>query len=320
MSVTSIIQGAIDKNIELPQTPEVASRLTNRGCKVTIITPSPLPEAFFEGAPGPENAIEITGMRVRFSIEKSVTSTPNKAEVIIDNLAERTRALCTKKPLTIRLDAGYQKELRTLFLGDVRRGYSRLAKPQWETVFQLGDGDRAQRLARINRTYGPGTTVLKAVQDITRSMGLSLSATDVNRLGGLQVQFNGGYAAQGASRNELTRILAPFGVLWSIQDGKLQLLRDGDVGPGEAVVVSQDTGLIGTPEYTNPTRGGKSPELKFKMLLYPQLRPGNLVQVTSRAIAGQFFRIQKVIHKGDTWGTDWFSEVEAVPAQVQPAT
>jgi len=26
-----------------------------------------------------------------------------------------------------------------------------------------------------------------------------------------------------------------------------------------------------------------------------------------------FFRVEKVVHSGDTWGSDWYSELEAKP-------
>lgn len=293
----------------------MALRLFKRGAKVTLVTPRNLPNAFFDREPGSENAIEITDLRVKFSIEKHVKSDPNKCEVTVYNLAERTRALCETRPLTVWIDAGYDGVLRQLFTGDVRHSYSKLEKPEWQTVMHLGDGDRATRLARLNKTYGIGTPSLQVIKDLAGAMGLTLNPQEIGKIAGLQAGLVLPRAVQGTARDEMTRILAPLGVSWSIQDGRLQLLRDGDLVDGEAVLVSEDTGMIGTPEYTSPQKEGKPPQLRVKMLLYPQLRPGALIEVQSRAVAHKQFRIQRVVHKGDTYGQDWTSEIEALPSQ-----
>lgn len=293
------------------------TRLFNRTAKVTLITPSALPNAFFDRQPGRENAIEISDLRIEFSIEKSIKTTPNKCEVVITNLAERSRNLVEKKPLQIWFDAGYDGVLHQLFTGDVRYAYSKLDRPEWKTVIQLGDGDRALRMARINRSYSSGTPILTAVRDTTQAMGLTLSANDQSRLASLQIQFLNPKATQGYARDELTRLLAPHGIGWSIQNGKLQLLKDDEVTEGQAVLITADNGMIETPEFTTPTKPGKSPALKLKTLLDPRVSPGILLEVHSRAIKGRYFRTQRVVHKGDTHGSDWTTEIEAIPVELR---
>lgn len=302
----------------------MSTRLYKRGCKVTLITPKRLPNAFFDREPGSQNAIEITDMRVRFEIERHVKSDPNRCEVIITNLAERTRSLCEKKPLQVWIDAGYDGVLYQLFTGDLRLGFSKLEKPEWHTHMQLGDGDRALRLARVNRSYASGTPIMTAVRDTAASMGLTLNPAEASKLASLQIQFLAPKAVQGSSRDELTRLLSPYGITWSIQNGRLQLLRDTDALQGQTVLVSQDTGLIGSPSFTTPTQGsslkGKPSQVRFKMLLYPLLTPGQLVEVHSRDIAGRTFRVERLTHRGDTHGDEWFTEVEASPAQPGTST
>lgn len=290
------------------------SRLLHRGCKVTLITPSTAKNVYFSAEPG-TNAVEITDMRVAFSIEKTVKAEPNKCELKLYNLAERTRTLCKTSPLTVWIDAGYDGVLRQLFTGDVRYADSELLKPEWITVMQLGDGDRACRLARTNATYAGGTPVLTIVRDIAKSMNLTLNPSEVARIPGLQTQVRGSRAAHGYSETELSKLLAPLGVEWSIQSGRLQMLRDIDKVDGEAFVIQQDAGMIGTPEFTAPRKEGKPVNLKIACLLYPELVPGRLIEVHSRAINGRLFRIQRIHHQGDTHSKNWVSHIEAIPAQ-----
>jgi hypothetical protein len=291
-----------------------STRLVHRVAKVTIITPSDKPNAYFSQQGGKQNAIEVTDLRIKFSIESSVKTDPNKCELEIFNLAEATRALCETKPLIVWIDAGYDGALRQIFSGDVRRAFSKLEKPEWITKISLADGDRAMRTARANRTYAGGTPTLRIVQDLVGQLGLSVDPAQVAKISGLNTQVLGARAVQGNAAAELTRVLSPLGVEWSIQNGKFTMLRDQDIVDGQAFVVQQDTGLIGTPEYTTPVTDTKPAQLKLRMLLYPQLSPGKLIKVTSRDINGRTFRIQKVVHKGDTHGQDWFSDIEALPA------
>ena len=288
------------------------TRLFKRGVKVTLITPSSAPGKYFTKQGGGGNAVEITQMRVKFKIERSVKSDPNKCELTIFNLNEATRTLCETKPLMVWIDAGYDGALRQVFSGDVRRAYSKLEKPLWSTVMSLADGDRAIRLARTNQTFAGGTAVSTIVKQLAGKLNLSVDAAALT-IPGMSGQVIGPRVAQGSAAAELTRILAPMGVSWSIQNAKLVLLRDDDNTQGTAIVVQPDTGLIGTPEYTTPAKDGKPAQLKFKMLLYPQLAPGRVVQVASKSISKRLFRIQKVEHVGDTHGKEWFSEVEALP-------
>lgn len=287
------------------------TRLFSRGVRVTLITPQP--GAYFVQGATP-NAVVIEKLRVKFSIERSTKPEPNRCHVEIFNLAAQTRALCTQKPLVVRLDAGYDDLLRLVFQGDLTHGFSKLEKPEWITRLNLGDGDRAYRTARINRSYAAGTPLSRAVQETAQSMGVAVAQDDLARLGDLQQQFATSRAVQGSAAAEMTRLLAPAGIDWSFQNGRLTLLRDGDLANNEAIVVTEETGLVGTPEFTSPRKEQKPSQLKFKMLLYPQLSPGFLVKVTSRDIPGKLFRIQRVVHKGDTHGDEWLSEVEALPA------
>lgn len=293
----------------------MTSRLYKRACSLTVYRTAPVTTGFIGAnpqffAPQP-NGVQITGLRVQFKIEKSLDSTPNKSEITVSNCAETTRAFLQSKPLIAQLDAGYDGNLRHVFSGDVRFAYSTHEETDWETKLSLGDGDRAYRYARTSRSYKKGASVMTALQEAAGSMGLKLDPS-VTASTTLQAQFATGRTLQGPTRDELTRLLAPFGYHWSIQDGRLQILKDQNASPTSAYDVSQSTGMIGSPEWTTPEKSGASSRLKVKMLLFPELIPGGTIHVSSEAIEG-LFRLNKVEHTGDTHGDDWMTEVEAVP-------
>ena len=72
--------------------------------------------------------------------------------------------------------------------------------------------------------------------------------------------------------------------------------------------------MIGTPEFGSPPKSGKPPHMTVRCLLYPELVPGDLVQLSSRAKSG-LFKLVKVTHSGDTHAADWQTEVEIQPAR-----
>lgn len=271
---------------------------------------------FFEPQP---NGIEITKLRVQFSIEKSLDKEPNTCELTLTNLAEGTRADVCRKPLIVRVEAGHEEDegLRLLFQGDLRYGFSKQENTDWSTVLQLADGSRAYQHARVSRSYRSGTSALTAVRDAARSMGVVLPR-NVEADPALSRGFAAGVQLHGPAREELTRLLAPFGYSWSIQGGRLVVLKDDEVDAGRAVVISQETGLLGSPEFGAPEKDGKPPTLKVRTLLYPQINPGQTLDVRSRGIDG-IFRAERVTHVGDSHGDDWFTEIEAKPADLRRA-
>jgi hypothetical protein len=286
-------------------------RLFKRSAKLTAIIPSSVKGEWFSPQ---ANAIEISEMRIQFEIEKDLTKHPNKCNITIFNLAESTRKVFEKKPLLLHLEAGHDGVLRKLFDGDLRYAASELKETDWETKLQCGTGARAFADARVSRSFKSGVPIATVLKEAAGTMGLSVPPEVLQTIG--LDQFSSGVVLQGPTRDELTRVLAPYGYNWSIQDNKLQILRDDDVQPGSAVVVNPSNGLIGSPEVSVPeregTKKGNSPTVKFKCLLYPILAPGILVALQSRAVTGSY-KITKVTHKGDTHADDWVTEVECKP-------
>ena len=256
-------------------------------------------------------AVEIVDLRVQFSVEKHLQSEPNTATVTITNAARTTRSFLETKPLIVQIAAGYDGVTRHLFTGDLRFGSSTKQGTEWITELQLGDGDRAHRHARVARSYAPGTPVSTALRECAEAMGLDLPAPLVTSPE-LATQFSAGVSLSGPARDEMTKLLAPYGYHWSIQDGKLVILRDTDVRADQALVVSEDTGMLGSPEFGAPEKPDATPRLTVRTLLYPEVTPGGKISVQSRAVTG-LYKITRVTHSGDSHGDEWVTEIEAIP-------
>jgi hypothetical protein len=288
----------------------------NKYARVIIQHPATVGNVFF-GRVG--NEVTITDLRIQFEVTLSLTKSPNHCDVTITNLNKDSRAEFQEKPLVVRLEGGYDHEYAHIFTGDLRFGSSKLDPPDWETKLQLADGDRAFRSARVSRTYVKGTPLIMALKETAGSMGLALPTdpTSSRILAQLQTQMKAGDIIDGPSHVAMSRLLAPYGATWSIQNGKLQILTGGMTTAGTAYIISSNTGLKGSPEAGVPeragTKRGNTVSVKAKMTLSPHLYPGQLVQVQSKQVNGNF-RLTKVTHKGDTHGDEWDSEIAGTAA------
>jgi hypothetical protein len=281
------------------------NRLFNRVTSVTIA--KTVAGKFFETI----DELTVEGLRVVFSIEKTLGKEPNTCTCSIFNFAKETRAELQKKPLTVRISAGYDGEAKQLFTGDLTYAESHRVGADYETKMTIGDGERAYRYARVNRSFRAGATTRDAMEAIVGSMGLKMpkSLDDAKEM---ISQLASGGSFHGPSQKELSRLLKQHGMGWSVQDGRLQVQRENDVRSDEAILVSQDTGLVGVPTFGPPKKKKSTPTLTFKMLLYPELTPGGKVLVQSADINGTF-KVERVRHTGDTHGPEMTSEVEARP-------
>jgi hypothetical protein len=262
--------------------------------------------------------------RIQFKIEKHLQKIPNQGEITVTNLAESTRDLLITGPTKIRLEAGYEDGgARFLFLGDTRFASDLKEPVNWQVKMQLADGGRAYANARHNKSYATGTPLAAIIGDMCRSFGVPLPP-EISVLEELHTRIPTGEVVNGLVADELSRLLDPLGMEWSLQGERLQIMRADAIVPGVVRVISQDDGLIDSPEIDPPKirapsaaghRSGKArelkvPKLKLRHLLYPELVPGEKFELRSRAINGMF-RIDVVTHEGDSHGKNWETKIEA---------
>lgn len=256
--------------------------------------------------------------RVTFKIKRDLSRRPNDCEIRIYNLAEQTRAIIEKGALRIRLYAGHAGVARLVFEGDLTRAWSeREGEASIVTTMFVGDGARAFAEARMERSYRPPIRVATVLGDCAKSLGLKLPP-EVEQSAELRQALESGITLHGPTRDVLTRLLAPYAYHWSVQDGRLLILRDEDIAPGEEFLVDRDAGLIGSPKWRAPDKPKKKtskkakprPEFEFEMILEPEMRPGRRVRLQS-----EFFDVSlkalEVEHSFDSHGEDCTTKVKA---------
>lgn len=256
---------------------------------------------------------KIENLKISFSIVKSLKKEPNSGSITIHNLAKRTRAEFQTLPAHITLAAGYGDDIETVYKGDILPGGARSRKEgtEWITETQAGTGAGSFKNARVSKSFRAGTDLKTILKETAKAAGLKLPSS-IDDAKEMISQIATGVTLDGLSSKEMDKILKPHGFGYSVQDDQLQILKGDELNRAEAIIVSPDHGMVGSPELGTPEAKGKPPILRVRMFLEPALSPGGLLQVRSRDITGDF-RMLRIVHTGDTHAQPWYSEIEARP-------
>lgn len=273
------------------------ARLFKRAAAVTVGTP------------------RFTALDFSFSVTKSLDREPNTAEIKIWNLSETSRQSAEQaENQRVRLEAGYEigDGTSVIFEGNLRKASSKREGPDIVTTIEAGDGERAYRGSRVNRSFGPGTSLRAVIEALGDAMGLGTGnlpnvASEVN-FEGLGDTFAEGVVISGAAREELSGLLDSAGIEWSVQNGNLQLLVRRRALDATAIRLSSETGLVESPAIDSEG------VMTAKALLISEIFPGRKVQIDSEFVTG-FYRVTKATYTGDTAGTDWYVNIEGRVAE-----
>lgn len=252
----------------------------------------------------------LTGLDIAFCIEKTLAREPNTAEFKIWNLNDINRKyLRDKKRIPVTLKAGYEWGMGLLFRGDLREAFSEREDPDWVTTIRSGDGLESLQSSRISKSFRAGTPIIDILKEISNSLGIivgdAISFLEKRGFSSSDKRLLNGAAISGSAHNELDKWLKSVGLEGSVQDGTLQVLVSGQALDRTAVVLSSETGLIGSPEVSSKGI------LRARSLLNPELFPGRKIKVESKVLKEPHFRIARVIFSGETFGQDWYVDIEA---------
>lgn len=275
-----------------------------------------------------EEALDLSELRIRFSVRRGDVATPNTADIRVYNVSDQTAKKAQLKEFSrVVLQAGYAGNYGVIFDGtikQVRRG----RESQTDTYLDItaADGDSAYNFAVMNASLAAGSTpddhLQAALQSmasrgVTMGQGMTLSG---NKLPRGKVMF-------GMVRDHLDNLGKTQDMSWSFQDGQLTLIPNTAYLPGEAVVVTSATGMVGLPEQT---QNG----ITVKMLLNPGVRIGRRLQINNASIqqyrygvglndtrqnlftnqsakldADGFYKVLVANHSGDSRGNEWYTDV-----------
>jgi hypothetical protein len=255
------------------------------------------------------------GLQIQFRVSKSTQKDPNTAEIKVTNLSGDTRARLQGKGKPVILAVGYGDQESVIFSGDSRTILHTRTGPTWLTAIKSGDGEKAFALNKIHKSYAAGTPVSQVLRDAVGALAVNAgnleSALAKTPRKGLTT-FTRGYTASGDAGEVVASLAKSLGLNMSIQNGALQFLDSAGTAPGQAVLLTPDTGLIGSPAFSTPEKEKKGQGLKLiaKSLLQPEIVCGGQVEIRSESVKGHF-KVEHLEHSGDFRGAEWYTTIEA---------
>jgi hypothetical protein len=225
-------------------------------------------------------------------------STPNKAEVKLYNLNADSIRLLQVPKTTIQVLAG-EGVAGAIFTGDINVNSVATTRQGTDivTAVKATDGRRIYQETKFVQSYPAGVTRSQVLTDVLAVMRLARG--HITPLTERTYQTARYYASP--ARHVLDQLFAPDGAIWSVEDGALTVTLPGQAAPGNAPVISEQTGMIGVP------RRNKA-GIEVKTVFLSAARPGIPFVVRSKFQGGDFKAV-KVIHTVDSDGEVWETDL-----------
>lgn len=281
----------------------------------------------------PASTIDLSDMHFKFRTAQQDVESPNNCTIRIYNLAQGTVDSITKFEYDrVVLQAGYAAgAFGVIFDGTIKQ-FKIGRENATDTYLDLlcADGDLAYNFAIVNKTLAAGSSPADRVKAAIDSMAQKGAAP------GHQMSYTGGVLPRGKVLFGMARALLRQEAesqlaSWSIDNGRINIIPLKGFKPGEAVVLTAQTGLIGLPEQTLDG-------VRAQSLLNPRIEVASLFKIDNASInriqqqngstlpapafntyagiqnlahvaADGLYRAFVVEHEGDTRGVAWYSHL-----------
>lgn len=282
------------------------------------------------------NALDLSDFRIVFQTDQADAASPNNAAIRVYNLRPETMKQIQGEYSEVVLQAGYvDGAFGIVFKGNVRQWRMGKEPSGTETYLDIlaADGDYGFNNAVVSKSIGAGSAPrerIKAIQDSMKPYGIGDGYNGLSSTGGTLPR---GKVLFGLARVAMQIEARSQGATWSIQNGKINILPLDGFLPGEALVLTSKSGLIGRAEATEEG-------VKARCLINPRIVPGALIQIDNASInqtvaargnpanvpfnqwtGAQFFadvaadglyRVFVATHIGDTRGKNWYTDIIAL--------
>jgi len=272
---------------------------------------------------GETDGLEITDLRISFTVELSLVGYPNMANIQVYNLNKSNRNKIKEEFTKIFLFAGYDGNVPLIYSGDIINVTHEKNGVDWITNLFCGDAIKTINESTINKTLPPGATTESIFNELTKEMkGVTKGITE--GLGDCITKKRSllrGLILEGNIKTWLDKLAENCGFDYSINNDVIETtVKDQPLNDEPIVTIKQDNGMIGSPEVTEVG-------VKVTSLLLPHLKLARRIQIKSVSqkvnignlvfrkikptIGEGVYRIDKITHIGDTRGNDFKTTIEA---------
>lgn len=247
--------------------------------------------------------------RVRFKVEKTDGSEPNKATIDIFNLSLESRNFIERKNSVVFLKAGYQNSIGLIFFGDIAENGVKQKREGADiiTTIEAGDSEIVLADSHLELSLARGATTYQIIEAAAKELNLSIGVKkDI-----VSKTYMSGFSFSGSVKKLLDDITRFSNVTWTIQDGELLIMKKESNDGREAILLSKSSGLIGIPTKLKDA-------YEFTSLLNYSIRPKRLVKIETSQLLdnnkqgvnnsipfSDFVTVTKAVYEGDTHDGKW---------------
>lgn len=248
-----------------------------------------------------EQTVDLGNLDVSFDVTRSTKRSSNTGTFKLYNVTDEVIATTQKDDGVIYLEAGYS-ERSLIFVGDIVSCKPKWTGPTLEVSISAKDGWRKYNGGRIRRTLPSGSTTRDAIRVIAQEWGVNKNDfPDV-----ANYVYDNGLMLYGDIRSVLSRVCKAANLQWSIQDGDLFLLHDGDTAADFHFAPVLSDKLIDPP--VRSKKDGKF-KISAKSLYEPAVRAGCPFVIKHETLEGTFV-CNSVRHVGSVFEKDMITTIE----------
>ncbi|KIL72517.1 hypothetical protein SD77_3490 [Bacillus badius] len=248
-----------------------------------------------------ETSFNAKDYHITFDVPFDSDMTPNEITVNIFNLSKLSLGRLGKG-MSVTVQAGYEGNYGVLSRGKITSIYTFREGLDRITELKITDGqDVTAKKAKKSETFKPWTRSDIIIRKIVEMMGLRLAELKMPE----NKQYKKGYVVSGNLISHLSAVAKDNGASVFWKRGSL-VIRSLKEPTSEICFLSEETGLIGSPEYFDE-EGAKG--YRAKSLLQHKICPGILVKFESRTSNGEY-RVRKGRHINN--GSEFVTELEVV--------
>lgn len=270
---------------------------------------------------------EPEGLRVQFRVEQPMYHFYPSAEIIIYNLSYDTEQQIIQEGASVILQAGYVNgNYGKIYEGKVFQPMrDRENVTDYRLTLICEDALYMQERSMVRFTQAAGQNSRDQVANICRQSGIDEGYVSDNLP---DQKLPRGKTYFGDPNRYLRSSAKHCSAQWWVSEGKVNVGMPEDVSPGEALVLSPQTGLVGTPqqiEYGVFFRALLDPRIRIKPEKWMLVKLDNVLIRQMKKRIGQdklsvldqdlLFQVVGVAYTGDTRGNEWYVDVTGVNSQ-----
>jgi len=266
---------------------------------------------------GPNKAVDGTTIHISFSFEKSKDYTFNRCSINLWNLCPEHIAVLDHRECNVKLYAGYDDELAQLYQGVVLEMKTTISGGDRQTTIEVADtwGNSNTKNAYVSIAYRGNQNAKAVLEDIAKRMDVPVLYSPSAEKSLRNASFAHSASFSGDCSYVIESIVNTCGLGYYVDNGSLNVFKEGEAMKTYATEMSNAKGLIGIPEreyksestsYENNqnTHAHEVYGYKIKYLMDGVLGLGDRIHLKTDYLDG-YFHIYKISVSGDNLSGDW---------------